>query len=66
MIRDHNESEMACHGAETVEIRGCDATFERCVACGTQVRWDLRDHHFFGFQTCECAPSIPLPAKEEK
>ena len=40
-----NEPEKACQGGRVLE----EFDFAECVACGKQVRWDLRDHEFWGF-----------------
>lgn len=43
----------AALGARAKDERICGASYETCRACGTSVRWDLRDHKFFGFaNTC--------------
>lgn len=60
-----NDDRMACRGGDTVEHQRCGATFLECVECRKEVRWDLADHYFFGFQTCELAvprpPAAPAP-----
>jgi len=43
--------EKACEGGRT--ITGWNADMEHCLHCDREVRWDLVDHPFFGFQTCE-------------
>jgi hypothetical protein len=40
---------MACLGAGTRTVRKGCVDFEKCIACGTQVRWDLIDNRLFGF-----------------
>lgn len=39
----------ACRGHATTPVRTTEH-MERCQACGTEVRWDLANHHIFGFR----------------
>lgn len=49
----HEDREKACEdGRTSIETR-CGIDFEECQACGTSIRWDLKDHPFWGFQNCE-------------
>ena len=41
-------AEKACQGGNVLEI----GDFAECAHCGTRIRWDLRDHPFWGFQNC--------------
>ena len=44
----------ACLGGRTRTVRKAGGDMEECVFCGTQVRWDLVDHYFFGFRNQGC------------
>ncbi len=51
-------SRKACDGAATLEC----GDMAECIECGTAVRWDLRDHPFWGFQSCDQkTPDTPEP-----
>lgn len=41
-------AEKACDGGRVFE----DGDFAECAECGTRIRWDLREHPFWGFQNC--------------
>lgn len=44
----------ACDGEPTLEC----GDFQECIECGIQVRFDMVDDSFWGFQTCrEKTPS---------
>lgn len=45
-------SEKACEDGRVLEY----FDMAECIECGTRVRWDLRDHPFFGFQNCRERP----------
>lgn len=44
-------AEKACEGGRTIDADPC-GDFVECLACGRQIRWDMTDHPFWGFQTC--------------
>lgn len=41
-------AEQACRGGRVLEY----FDLAECAECGTRVRWDLREHPFWGFQNC--------------
>lgn len=49
------ESDKACEGAPTIQhygrMSGADSV--ACIHCGREVRWDLADDSFWGFQNCQ-------------
>jgi hypothetical protein len=51
-------SEKACEGGRVLEA---PHDMAECAACGRCVRWDLRDHPFWGFHTCpeKVPPGLP-------
>lgn len=57
--RDYYEDRMACRGAAVLEAWHDMA---ECRECGLCVRWDMQEHAFFGFGTCEHAPKQPADA----
>lgn len=52
--------ELPC-AAESGDVRKDwdGAEMEECYRCGRGVRWDLRDHYFFGFK-------VNCPSKAQK
>ncbi|CAE6967461.1 hypothetical protein R70199_07849 [Paraburkholderia domus] len=57
----------ACYGGATVSCRIGPEHAQRCRSCGTKVRDDLIDHHFFGFAaSCSKAPIQPTGNSDER
>ena len=51
-----DEDTRACLGALTITEQNAMGDMERCQVCGAEVRWDLVDHPFFGFEaSCDMA-----------
>lgn len=42
-------SEKACEGGQTMESRHSGEHFAVCAECGSEVRYDMVDHPFWGF-----------------
>ena len=40
-------SEKACDGGRVLE----NGDMAECVECGTEIRWDMQDHPFWGFKS---------------
>ncbi len=52
-----SEDRMACLGATTRSVRTTEH-MEECLACGTQIQFQLVDHPFWGFRAT-CARGVP-------
>ena len=46
-----SEREKACEGGRTVNVDPL-GDFVECQHCGTEIRWDMQDHPWWGFQNC--------------
>jgi hypothetical protein len=42
-------AEKACEGGRVFEC----GDYAECAECGKRIRWDLRDHQFWGFANCQ-------------
>ena len=43
-------SRCVADGAQAMNVDPC-GDFVECVECGSEVRWDMQDHPFWGFQS---------------
>lgn len=60
---NNSMAEKACDGGRVMEA---PHDMAECIACGTTVRWDLRDHPFWGFGNCREKSPIASPETHAK
>jgi hypothetical protein len=49
MILQQREHAKACEGGPRLD----EGDMVSCLYCGREIRWDLADHPFWGFQNCD-------------